>query len=132
MTTDVRERKRDKIRRRLSKITERDVLSAMKETIDKGFEIFKGKLADYGVGAFKEAGAMGTIVKIREKYARFDNLMKKDGEPNFEGIVDSAHDLAWWAMTFETMVKKGYVDLDDLREDYRKYFGDEDDYEEES
>ena len=123
--SEIKERKRDIIRRKLRSITEKDVLAAMKETIDKGFEIFKGKLADYGVGAFKEAGAMGTIVKIREKYARFDNLMKKEGEPNFEGIVDSAHDLAWWAMTFETMVKKGYVDLEDLREDYRKYFSDE-------
>jgi hypothetical protein len=118
-------RKRDRIRAKLKSLTEKDVLIAMRKTVDDGFVVFRKKLADYGIGAFKAAGGLGVASKVREKYARFDNLMKTEGEPNFESILDSVHDLAWWALTLEGMILDEVIDIDEIREDYRKYFGEE-------
>ena len=36
------------------------------------------------------------------------------------------HDLAWWALTLEGMILDEVIDIDEVREDYRKYFGDDD------
>jgi hypothetical protein len=96
----------------------------MRETLDAGYELFKKKLSDYGINVFKASGGIGIITKIREKYARFDNLMLKEGEPECEPIRDTIQDLAWYAATLLSMIDKEVVDLEELKEQYKIIFGD--------
>jgi len=119
-------RKRDRIRRKLRQLTETDILKAMRDTLDGGYELFKRKLGDYGIDVFKVSGGIGIIIKIREKYARFHNLMMKADDPSCESIRDTVQDLAWYAATLLSMIDKEVVDIDELREQYRLTFGDED------
>lgn len=118
-------RKRDRIRQKLKKLTERDILTAMRETLDAGYELFKRKLGDYGIDVFKTSGGIGIITKIREKYARFNNLMRKTDNPNFESIRDTVQDLAWYCATLLSMIDKGVVDIGELQEQYRLVFVEE-------
>ena len=118
-------RKRDRIRQKLKKLTERDILTAMRETLDAGYELFKRKLGDYGIDVFKASGGIGIITKIREKYARFNNLMRKTDNPNFESIRDTVQDLAWYCATLLSMIDKGVVDIGELQEQYRLVFVEE-------
>ena len=91
------ERKRDIIRRKLKRLSEKDILKAMRDTLDDAYDFFKGKLGDYGVDVYKVAGGIGIITRLREKNARFDNLMMKTEEPNFESIRDTVQDMSVYA-----------------------------------
>lgn len=116
-------RRRDIIKHKLKALTESDILKAMKDTLDNAYIFFKSKLGDYGVDVYKAAGGIGIVTRLREKFARFDNLMKKTEEPNFESIRDTIQDLSVYATTLLAMVDKGLIDLEELQEQYRAIYG---------
>ena len=115
-------RKRDKIRQRLKQLTEKDILKAMRDTLDGAYALFKGKLGDYGVDVYKAAGGIGIITRLREKNARFDNLMRKSESPNNESIRDTIQDISVYSTTLLAMLDKGLIDLDELKEQYNLVF----------
>jgi len=121
--SDNRTRKRDIIRRKLKALTEKDILTAMKETLDSAYVLFRKKLGDYGVDVYKAAGGIGILTRLNEKFARLDNLLKKSGDPNCESIRDTIQDVSVYATTLLAMVDKGVVDLEELREQYRAIYG---------
>ena len=116
-------RKRDIIKRKLKALTERDILCAMKETLDSAYVLFRKKLGDYGVEVYKAAGGIGILTRLNEKHSRLDNLLRKAEDPNCEPIRDTIQDISVYATTLLAMVDKGLVDLEELREQYRAIYG---------
>ena len=119
------ERKRDIIRRKLRSLTEKEILSGFRDSLDGGYFLFKKKLHDYGINIFKKSGGLGIIMKIREKYARFDNLMRITDDPECEPVRETIQDLAWYCVTLLSMIDKEVVDVDELKEQYIAIFVDE-------
>ena len=120
-------RKRDIIKKKLKSITEKDILVAMRDTLDSAYVLFKKKLGDYGVETYKAAGGIGVITRINEKFYRMDNLLRTGGQPNCESIRDTIQDLSVYATTLTAMIDKGLVDLDELHEQYMMIYGEKDD-----
>jgi len=118
-----RVRKRDIIRDKLKRLTEKDILTAMRDTLDEAYTLFKGKLGDYGVDVYKTAGGIGIITRLKEKFARFDNLMRKVNDPNFESIRDTIQDISVYSTTLLAMIDKGLIDLEELQEQYVSVYG---------
>jgi hypothetical protein len=116
-------RKRDLIRQKLRELTDKEILKAMRDTLDKSYEIFRKKLGDYGADAFKMAGGMGILYKINEKFNRMDHLLRVEGDPNFESVKDTISDLSLYAHILETLIEKDLVDMDDVKKDYMKTYG---------
>jgi hypothetical protein len=111
-------RRRDKIRAKLRRLSEKDILKAMRDTLDEGYALFKRKLGDYGVDVYKDAGGIGIITRLKDKFGRFDNLMRKRTDPNFESIRDTVQDISVYATTLLAMIDKGLIDLEELQEQY--------------
>lgn len=118
-------RKRDRIREKLKRLTESDILKAMKETLDSAYTTFKGKLGDYGVETYKAAGAIGIIGRMRDKFMRIDNLLKNTKEPNYESVLDNLEDIAILATTALALFKKELADMEELQEQYKMIYGEE-------
>ena len=116
--TETVERKRDIVKRKLKGLTEKEILTSIRDTLDGGYDLFKKKLHDYGINIFKLSGGKGIIMKIREKYARFDNLMRITGDPECEPVVDTIRDLAWYCVTLLSMIAEEVVDVEELKEWY--------------
>lgn len=119
-------RKRDRIKNRLKRMTENDILSAMKETLDNAYVVFKGKLGDYGVDTYKTAGVIGILMRMNEKFNRMDTLLKKKGNPNFESIHDNLQDIFVLAAAASAMLKKELGDIEEIQEQYRSIYGEAD------
>lgn len=116
-------KKRDLIRQKLKSLSDKDILKAMRDTLDKSYEIFKKKLGDYGSDAFKMAGGMGLLYKVNEKFNRMDHLLRVEGAPNYESIEDSISDLAIYAHILKSLIEKDLVDMDEVKRDYIKTYG---------
>jgi hypothetical protein len=133
MSETTKVRKRDIIKRKLKELTTRDILSAMKEALDNAYLTFKGKLGDYGLKAFEDTGGFGILFEVRKKFFRIDNLLRKEGDPNYESIRDSIQDLQVYTTALLAMIDKGLVDVEELQEKYQRDFGKiEDDEDEEN
>jgi len=116
-------RKRDRIRERLKLFSDKDILKAMKDSLDNSYEVFRKKLGDYGSDAFKQAGGMGILWKINEKFNRMDHLLRIDADPNYESIRDTISDLAIWSHILITLVDKELVDIDAIKKEYQEAYG---------
>jgi hypothetical protein len=116
-------RKRDKIKQKLQDMTDKDILRAMRDTLDNAYTIFRKKLGDYGSDAFKMAGGMGILWKINEKFKRMDHLLRIEGEPNYESIEDTISDLAIWSHILKSLMEKELVDINEVKGDYMDKYG---------
>jgi len=116
-------RKRDLIRQKLKAMTDKDILSAMRDTLDKSYEIFRKKLGDYGSDAFKMAGGMGILYKINEKFNRMDHLLRVEGPPNCESIEDTISDLGVYTHILKSLIEKELVDMDKVKKEYMETYG---------
>lgn len=120
-----RKRKRDKFKDKLKALTKKDMLGAMRDTLKKGFILFKGKLEDYGLGAYKEVGPIVIYFRLKEKFSRLENLMSSDEAPNFEGIKDTIQDIFVLAATLVAMLDKELADVVELQKQYKAIMGDD-------
>lgn len=125
-------RKRDLIRKKLRELSDKEILKAMRDTLDQAYSIFKKKLGDYGSDAFKMAGGMGILYKINEKFNRMDHLLRIEGTPNYESIEDTISDLAIYSHILKSLIEKGLVDMDEVKKDYMDTYGKKERLEEES
>lgn len=117
--------KRDRFKDKLKKLTSLDMLKAMKETLQAGYVLFKGKLSDYGIGAYKEeSGPIYIYLRLKEKFSRLDNLMNNIEEPNFEGIKDTIQDIFVLAATLVALLDKELADIKEMQKQYRSIMGD--------
>jgi hypothetical protein len=116
-------RKRDRIRLKLKKLTEAQILQAMRETFDDAYNTFRRKLGDYGVDVYKASGAIGIIGRMREKFLRIDNLLKNKEAPNYESILDNLEDIAVLATTALALFRKELADMEELQEQYKMIYG---------
>jgi hypothetical protein len=121
--SDNKTRKRDRIKRKLKQLTEKDILVAMRDTLDNAYSLFRNKLGDYGVEVYKAAGGIGILTRLNEKFARLTNLLQKAEDPNCESIRDTIQDISVYATTLLAMIDKELVDLEELREQYRAIYG---------
>lgn len=112
-------KKRDKIKNKLKALTEKDMLRAMKRTLNKGFLLFSGKLKDYGLDTYKTVGAIGIYLRMREKFDRLDNLLKSKEEANYESIKDNIQDIFVLGATLMAMLEKELADTEEMRKQYR-------------
>lgn len=123
--SDIKERKRDKFRKKLKALTEKDMLDAMKKTLKNGYDLFKGKLKDYGLGAYKEVGPALIYFRLKEKFSRLENLMGNDEEPNFESIEDTIQDIFVLAATLVAMLNEELADIGEMKKQYRTIIGED-------
>lgn len=123
-------KKRDMIKQKLKRMTESDILQAMKETFDAAYLTFKRKLGDYGVDVYKASGAIGIIGRMRDKFFRIDNLLRNKESPNYESILDNLEDIAVLATTALALFKKELADMSELQEQYKMIYGEKDNDEE--
>lgn len=119
-------RKRDKFKAKLKSLTKLDMLKAMKKTLQDGYALFKGKLADYGLGAYKKSGPIIIYFRLKEKFSRLENLMGNDELPNFEAIEDTIQDIFVLAATLVSMLNEQLVDIGEMKKQYKSIMGDED------
>lgn len=110
-------------RDRLKSLTEIDMLSAMKDTLKKGYNLFRCKLGDYGIETYKSVGAIGIYLRMREKFDRLDNLLKNDEEPNYESIKDNIQDIFVLGATLMAMLERELADTDELQRQYKTIMG---------
>lgn len=122
-------RKRDKFKAKLKALTNLDMLKAMKETLRAGYSLFKSKLADYGLGAYKESGPIIIYFRLKEKFSRLENLMDNDELPNFEAIEDTIQDIFVLAATLVSMLNEQLIDIGEMKRQYKAIMGEEDDVE---
>ena len=116
-------RKRDRFKAKLKSLTELDMLRAMKETLQSGYILFKGKLKDYGLGAYKESGPIIIYFRLKEKFSRLENLMGNDEAPNFEGIKDTIQDVFVLAATLVAMLNEELADIEEMQKQYKVVVG---------
>lgn len=119
-------RKRDKFKAKLKSLTELDMLKAMKKTLQAGYTLFKGKLKDYGLRGYKEAGPIVIYFRLKEKFGRLENLMGNDEIPNFEAIEDTIQDIFVLAATLVSMLNEKLADIGEMKRQYKSIMGDED------
>jgi len=116
-----------RFREKLKALTEKDMLKAMKETLRAGYTLFKGKLADYGLAAYKEAGPIVIFFRLKEKFSRLENLMKNIEEPNFEGIKDTILDIFVLSATLVSMLNEDLANIPEMQKQYRSIMGENED-----
>lgn len=121
--------KRDRFKAKLKSLTELDMLKAMKETLRSGYVVFKGKLKDYGLGAYQESGPIIIYFRLKEKFSRLENLMGNDEVPNFEAIEDSIQDIFVLAATLVAMLNEELADIGEMKKQYKVIMGEENDAE---
>jgi hypothetical protein len=122
-------RKRDKFKAKLKALTNLDMLKAMKKTLQAGYTLFKGKLADYGLHSYKESGPIIIYFRLKEKFSRLENLMGNDELPNFEAIEDTIQDIFVLAATLVSMLNEQLIDIGEMKKQYKAIIGEEDDAE---
>ena len=91
--------------REISMVTFKDVL-------DKMYEIYEKKNADYGDSfskTFEEFGVTSAAVRINDKNERFKKLIKQEAQVKDESIEDTLLDLANYSVLtlMELMNKDG-------------------------
>lgn len=122
-------RKRDKFKAKFKKLTKLDMLKAMKETLRAGYTLFRNKLADYGIGAYKESGPIIIYFRLKEKFGRLENLLDNDEIPNFEAIEDTIRDIFVLAATLVTILNEDLTDIGEMKRQYKAIIGEENDAE---
>ena len=120
-------RKRDKFKAKLKSLTELDMLKAMKKTLQDGYALFKGKLKDYGLGAYKKSGPIIIYFRLKEKFSRLENLLGSDDPPNFEGIKDTILDVFVLAATLVSMLNEQLIDIEEMQKQYKIIMGENED-----
>lgn len=117
--------KRDRFKAKLKALTKLDMLKAMKETLRSGYILFKSKLADYGLGAYKESGPIMIYFRLKEKFSRLENLLDSDEVPNFEAIEDTIKDIFVLAATLVTILNEELTDIGEMKRQYKAVMGEE-------
>ena len=115
------------IREKLKALTESDMLSAMKETLKNGYQLFRRKLGDYGVETYKTAGAIGIFMRMKEKFARVENLLQSDEEANYESIKDNIQDIFVLGAALMAMLERELADTDEMKKQYKLIYGEDKD-----
>lgn len=64
------------------------------------------KNADYSSANISKFGLQGIVVRLNDKIERLTNLIKKNGEGNFESIEDTLIDIAGYSLIGK-IVSKG-------------------------
>jgi len=123
MMAETRTRKRDIIKQKLRKLTDKQILADIRDTLDKSFEVFKVKLGKYGLDGYKAAGGIGILTRITEKYYRMDNLLRTSEESDVPAIRDTIQDLSVYSTTLLAMIDKELVDVDEIRDQYKMIYG---------
>lgn len=118
--------KRDKFKAKLKALTDLDMLKAMKETLRAGYTLFKGKLKDYGLGAYRDSGPIIIYFRLKEKFSRLENLLGNDEAPNFEGIKDTILDVFVLAATLVSMLNEQLIDIEEMRKQYKVIMAEDD------
>lgn len=83
-----------------------------KDVLDKMYEIYERKNADYGDSfskTFEEFGVTSAAVRINDKNERFKKLIKQEAQVKDESIEDTLLDLANYSVLtlMELMNKDG-------------------------
>ena len=83
-----------------------------KDVLDKMYEIYEKKNADYGDSfskTFEEFGVTSAAVRINDKNERFKKLIKQEAQVKDESIEDTLLDLANYSVLtlMELMNKDG-------------------------
>lgn len=83
-----------------------------KDVLDKMYEIYERKNADYGNSfskTFEEFGVTSAAVRINDKNERFKKLIKQEAQVKDESIEDTLLDLANYSVLtlMELMNKDG-------------------------
>ena len=104
---------------RLRHLTKEDMLRGFRGALRKGSRLFRKKLDDYGVETFKNAGAVGIFLRMKEKFGRLENLLSTDTTPNYEAIRDNVLDLFVLEGVLMAMYEEKLVDDDQLIKAYR-------------
>lgn len=114
-----------RFREKLKKLTELDMLKAMKDTLRSGYTLFKGKLKDYSAEPIKELGAIGIYLRMKEKFGRLDNLLRSDEASAYESIKDNINDVFILGAVLMALLERDLADVDKLRKQYRMLMGDD-------
>jgi hypothetical protein len=61
-------------------------------------QLLDRKRADYGVDNIRKFGSLGVMIRLYDKIARLENLLKKGAIPNFENLRDTAVDIAGYGV----------------------------------
>jgi len=113
------------VRKRLRSLTKSDMLSSIRDVLEKGYQLFKRKLEDYGVDTYKTVGAIGIYLRMREKFNRIENLLKSEGPPNYESIKDNINDIFVLGAVLMAMLEKELADIDELKRQYKVIMGED-------
>ena len=94
-----------------------ETMKTFKELQQKQYEIFKGKMWDYGPTNISQGlpldtdeniewARLGVVVRMNDKTSRLTNLYKSSLEPNNESIDDTFEDLSVYGLIAQ-LIKTG-------------------------
>ncbi len=76
---------------------ENEITNEIQKEFIRATALFDKKHSDYGKNNISISGQIGIVVRMMDKLARIQNLLKKGNDPNYESMDDSWDDMMNYA-----------------------------------
>ena len=71
--------------------------------------LLAGKQHDYGHGNILEFGQQGVLVRLWDKIARYDNLMRRGVDPENESLIDTLKDIIGYCVIWLMLANNTFM-----------------------
>lgn len=88
------------------------IMTTFKDILNKMYEIYERKNADYGNSfskSYEEFGLVSPVIRLSDKVERLKTLCNKEAQVKDESIIDTLIDIAVYAVLTVLEIKKREV-----------------------